>query len=216
MLQNPIASFNDFSWQKLTSSFILLMSSESILCLTRSRTVDSCFAPKTFHFGKVQSKQNIINRVLQCMWMLCVQIHSKICCYFNTLWTLNICDQNLTETISQNSRQKSPAPPPAGIDQLIPPPRPLGLRSANSVVKDVSVDDLDLGGGEVFDLGGGEVRVEVFSVDGGRRLLPTPRSVEISDLVEICSIKWKMGASKTPFLSCWRRPCSIPSHLVAH
>ena len=153
MLQNPIASFNDFSWLKLTSSFILPMSSESILCLTRSRTVDSCFAPKTFHFGKVQSKQNTRH-------------------------------QNLTENISQNLRQKSPAPPPAGIDQLIPPPRPLGLRSADSVVKDVNVDDLDLGGGEVFDLGGGEVRVEVFSVDGGRRLLPTPRSVEISlDLI---------------------------------
>ena len=91
----------------------------------------------------------------------------------------------MTENISQNLRQKSPAPPPAGIDQLTPPPRPLGLRSADGVVKDVNVDDLDLGGGEVFDLGGGEVRVEVFSVDGGRRLLPTPpRSVEISlDLI---------------------------------
>ena len=73
-------------------------------------------------------------------------------------------------------KAKSPPPPLAGIDQLIPPPRPLGLRSADNVVKDVNVDDLVLGGGEV--------RVEVFSVDGGRRLLPTPLSVEISvDLI---------------------------------
>ena len=64
------------------------------------------------------------------------------------------------------------SPPSAGIDQLIPPPRPLGLRSTDSVV---NVDDLDLGGGEV--------RVEAFSVmgevDEGRRLLLTPLSVDL-------------------------------------
>ena len=65
---------------------------------------------------------------------------------------------------------KSPTPPLTGSDQLTPPPRPLGLRSADAVV-----DDLDLGGGEV--------RVKVFSVEeeveGGRRLLPNPLSVDL-------------------------------------
>ena len=67
------------------------------------------------------------------------------------------------------------SPPSAGIDQLIPPPRPLGLRSTDGVVKDVTVGDLDLAGGEV--------RVEAFSVmgevDEGRRLLLTPLSLTL-------------------------------------
>ena len=67
------------------------------------------------------------------------------------------------------------SPPSAGIDQLIPPPRPLGLRSTDGVVKDVTVGDLDLAGGEV--------RVEAFSVmeevDEGRPLLLTPLSVDL-------------------------------------
>ena len=79
-------------------------------------------------------------------------------------------------------KAKSPPPPLTGIDQLTPPPRPLGLRSIDVVVKDVNVDDLDLGGGEV--------RVKVFSVveeevEGGRRLLLTPLSVDLSvDLIQ--------------------------------
>ena len=89
-------------------------------------------------------------------------------------------------------KAKSPPPPLTGIDQLTPPPRPLGLRSADVVVKDVNVDDLDLGGGDVnvddLDLGGGEVRVKVFSVEveveGGRRLLPTPLSVDLINSVK--------------------------------
>ena len=104
------------------------------------------------------------------------------------------------------------SPPSAGIDQLIPPPRPLGLRSTDSVVKGVDVDDLDLGGGEV--------RVEAFSVvekvNEGRRLLLTPLSVDLSvDLINSSDLgESPMIASQIPFLSCWRAARPIPSHLV--
>ena len=104
------------------------------------------------------------------------------------------------------------SPPSAGIDQLIPPPRPLGLRSTDSVAKGVNVDDLDLGGGEV--------RVEAFSVveevGEGRRLLLTPLSADLSvDLINISDLGVSpITAIQIPFLSCWRAACSIPSHLV--
>merc|ERR1719237_578798 len=118
------------------SSCIFLTSSESLLCPSRSRTVDSCWA----------------------------------------------------------------CPPPfAGIDQLIPPPRPLGLRSTDSVVKGVNVDDLDLGGGEV--------RVEAFSVvekvKEGRRLLLTPLSVDLS-----VDLSFPVGGLLVPSPP----TCSPPSH----
>ena len=125
-----------------------------------------------------------MDRVLQCTQLLlyCASFWLKLI-VISTLYSFSICDQN---KCFSECKAKSPPPPLTGIDQLTPPPRPLGLRSADAIVKDVNVDDLDLGGGEV--------RVKVFSVEeeveGGRRLLPTPLSVDLSvDLINI--FKWE-------------------------